>query len=84
MNPIGGKTTPDDDAGLDMRSVCLAIEELRTLLTVSRGHGQLLKRRLRRRIGQQGDLFESLAAIETASGILKTRLRALADQASGA
>jgi len=85
MMAIGENTTPGQQPGLDPQSIHLAIEELRTPLTVIRGHGQLIKRRmLRRPIGKQDDLLGSLAAIETAALALEARLRALADQANDA
>jgi signal transduction histidine kinase len=83
MTSIEGKPTPSERSELGARSIHLAIEELRAPLTVIRGHGQLITRRmLQRPIGNQNDLLKSLAVIETAALALEARLRALADEAS--
>lgn len=82
MSSIERQVTSGENPGLDARSIHLAIEELRTPLTVIRGHGQLIRRRmLQRSIADQDDLLASLAVIETAALALEVRLRALADEA---
>lgn len=84
MKSIEEKTTTHNQPGLDAQSIHAAIEELRTPLTVIRGHGQLIRRRLRQRpVRDRADLLASLAAIEAAALALEARLRALTDQANG-
>lgn len=83
MTVIEEPTTPHERPGLDAQSVHDAIEQLRTPLTVIRGHGQLIRRRLvKRAVNNRDEVLASLAAIETAALALETRLRALADQAN--
>lgn len=83
MTAIEESTTPHERPGIDAQSIHDAIEQLRTPLTVIRGHGQLIRRRLvKRAVSNRDEVLASLAAIETAALALEIRLRALADQAN--